>query len=77
MGLGIQGTAHPQTALIEDVGVNHGGFDILVIEEFLDGTDVVGISIPSNIHVLSTTRIDSVISLKIYGRNWRIALSAG
>ncbi len=28
---------------MEDVGVDHGGFDVFVSEEFLDGADVVAI----------------------------------
>jgi hypothetical protein len=31
------------SASIEDVGVDHGGFDIFVAEEFLDGADVVAV----------------------------------
>jgi len=37
----IQRGAHGQAAALEDVGVDHGGFDILVAEQFLDGADVV------------------------------------
>ena len=32
-----------EAAALEDVGVDHGGFDILVAEQFLDGADVVAI----------------------------------
>ena len=28
---------------LEDVGVDHGGFDVFVAEEFLDGADVVAV----------------------------------
>ncbi len=32
-----------QTTALKDVGVNHGGFDIFIAEEFLDGANVVAI----------------------------------
>jgi len=30
-----------EAAALEDMGVDHGGFDVFVAEEFLDGADVV------------------------------------
>src|SRR5512136_578475 len=39
----IQGTLYGPCAALEHMGVDHGGFDILVTEQFLDGTDVVTI----------------------------------
>jgi hypothetical protein len=39
----VQWAADGETAPVEDVSINHGGFDILVAEEFLDGADVVAI----------------------------------
>ena len=41
LGALVQGAADGQAAALEDVGVDHGGFDILVAEQFLDGADVV------------------------------------
>ena len=35
----IQWRAHGKSSTLEDVGVDHGGFDILVAEEFLHGAD--------------------------------------
>ena len=32
-----------QGAVLKDVGVDHGGFDIFVAEEYLDGADVVSV----------------------------------
>lgn len=37
----IQRATHSQTALVENVRVAHGGFNIFVAEEFLHGADVV------------------------------------
>ena len=37
----IQGAPHAERAAVEDVGVDHGGGDVAVAEEFLDGADVV------------------------------------
>ena len=39
----IEGADHALAAAIENMGVDHGGFDIFVSEEFLDSTDVVAI----------------------------------
>ena len=39
--IGVQGTADTSTAPVEDVGVDHGGGDVAVAEELLDGSDVV------------------------------------
>jgi len=30
-----------QAAAVEDVGVDHGGFNVLVAEQFLDGADII------------------------------------
>ncbi len=44
-GEGVVGAADAAAAdLVEDVGVDHGGGDVAVAEELLDGTDVVAIS---------------------------------
>ena len=37
----IQRTAYAGDPLFHDVGVNHGGADIAVAEELLDGADIV------------------------------------
>jgi hypothetical protein len=37
----VERTAHAATRDIEDVGLNHGGGDITVTQEFLDTSDVV------------------------------------
>lgn len=37
----IQGAAHSRGAAVEHVGVDHGGLDVLVAEQFLDGAYVV------------------------------------
>ena len=39
----IERAAHGEAALFEDMGVDHGCFDILVTEQFLDGADIVAI----------------------------------
>jgi hypothetical protein len=39
--LKVQRAMNPETAAVEDVGVNHGRFNIGMAEEFLDGADVV------------------------------------
>ena len=45
MGLtcAIEGADYSASAAIENVGVDHGGFDIAVTEEFLNGADVVAV----------------------------------
>jgi hypothetical protein len=40
-GLKIQRTMNAEPAAIEDMGVDHGCFDIGMAEEFLDGADIV------------------------------------
>ena len=37
----IQRTANSATSFIQNMGINHGGFDILMAQEFLNGTDIV------------------------------------
>ena len=37
----IEGAADGEGATLDDVGVDHGGADALVAEEFLDGVDIV------------------------------------
>jgi len=39
----VQGAPHPSATLVEDMGVDHGGADIFVAEELLDGTKVVAV----------------------------------
>ena len=39
--LSIQRAFDRQSAALEDVGVDHGGADILVAEQFLNGADIV------------------------------------
>ena len=39
--LAIQGAFNGQAAAVKDVGVDHGGLDVLVAEQLLDGADVV------------------------------------
>jgi hypothetical protein len=39
--LNIQGATDGQAATVEDVGVDHGGLDALVAEQFLDGMDII------------------------------------
>ena len=41
--LAIQRAAHAQRTLIEHMGVDHGGADIFVAEEFLDGANVIAV----------------------------------
>ena len=36
----IPGTLNGLSSLVESVGVDHGGADVLVSQEFLDGADV-------------------------------------
>ncbi len=42
-GLGVEGGFDGEAAALKDVGVDHGGFDVFVAEEFLDGADVVSV----------------------------------
>ena len=37
----VQRTAHGEAALVQDVGVDHGGLDVLVAQQFLDGANIV------------------------------------
>jgi len=37
----VERTADRQAAAIQNVGIDHGGLDILVAEEFLNGSDIV------------------------------------
>lgn len=37
----IHGALDALVALVEHVGVNHGGFHVLVAEQFLHGPDIV------------------------------------
>ena len=39
--LRIEGGFDGEAAALKDMSVDHGGFDILMAEEFLDGADVV------------------------------------
>ena len=39
----VERTAHGEATLVEDVSVDHRGFDIGVAKQFLDGTDVIAI----------------------------------
>lgn len=44
LGPGLQevgGAAHTLAASIEDVGVDHGGFEVAMAQQLLDGADVV------------------------------------
>ena len=43
MRLSIQGATHPQNVLAGHVGVNHGGLQIDVAEQVLNGADVVAV----------------------------------
>ena len=43
MPCGVEWAAHGHAAALEDVGVDHGGLDILVAEQVLDGADVVAV----------------------------------
>jgi hypothetical protein len=38
-----RGTAHGLGAAVEDLGVDHGGVDFRVTEEYLDGPDIAAI----------------------------------
>ena len=40
-GLGVEGRFDGEAAEFHNVGVDHGGFDVFVAEEFLDGSDIV------------------------------------
>ena len=40
---GIEGAGNPAPAPVEDMGVDHGGSDIGVSEQLLDGSDVVAV----------------------------------
>ena len=42
-GLWIEGAFDGFCTALEDVGVDHGGFHVLVTKQFLDGTDVVAV----------------------------------
>ena len=39
----VEGAFDDGATLVEDVGVDHGGCDVFVAEEFLDGADVVAV----------------------------------
>ena len=39
----VEGGFDGESAALEDMGVDHGGFDILVSEEFLNGADIVSV----------------------------------
>lgn len=39
----VEGTADAGRAFVEDMSVDHGGFDVAVAEEFLNGSDVVAV----------------------------------
>src|SRR5688500_16314834 len=41
--LAVEGALDASGAAVEDVGVDHGGGDVFVAQEFLDGTDVVAV----------------------------------
>ena len=41
--LQIERTANTEGALIENVGIDHSGFEVFVPEEFLDGADIIAI----------------------------------
>lgn len=43
MFLIVQGTFDREPAPLENVGIDHGGFDVFVSEEFLNGTNVIAI----------------------------------
>jgi hypothetical protein len=38
---GVKRRFDSESTTLEDVGVDHGGFDIFVSEQFLDGTNIV------------------------------------
>ncbi len=39
----IRRAAHTESASVENVGVDHGGLDAAVPQQFLDGSDVVSV----------------------------------
>jgi hypothetical protein len=39
----IERAADGEAAFAQDVGIDHGGFDVLMPEKFLDGPDIVAI----------------------------------
>lgn len=39
----VERAAHGEAALVEDVGVEHRGFDVGVAKQFLDGADVIAV----------------------------------
>ena len=39
----VERAPHAATATVQDMGVDHGGADVLVSEELLDGADVVAV----------------------------------
>ncbi len=39
----VRGTANGSRPTVQDVGVNHGGADVGMAQEFLDGADVVSV----------------------------------
>jgi len=43
INLGVKGRLNRKSAALKDVSVDHGGFDIFVPEEFLNGADVVAV----------------------------------
>ena len=42
-GLGVEGGFDGESAALEDVGVDHGGFYVFVSEKFLDGANIVSV----------------------------------
>ena len=41
--LGVEGGFDGGGTALEDVGVDHGGFDVFVSEKFLDGANIVAV----------------------------------
>ena len=39
----VHGTANSRGAAVQDMSVDHGGLDVAVAEEFLDGADIVAV----------------------------------
>ena len=39
----VEGTVHPSPAAVQHMRVDHRGLDVLVPQEFLDGSDVVAV----------------------------------
>ena len=39
----VQGRADCQAAALQNMGVDHGGFNILMTEQFLDSADIVAV----------------------------------